>query len=82
MPSTDVIRLTLTLKISTTQVVKSSVTVNNSPIQEFIHKDNRAPPTYVSFVVSLYFGIQRVTVVNLILFEEKRDDRLPWNCKH
>ena len=74
MPSTDVIRLALTLKISTTQVVKTSVTVNNSPIQEFIHKDNRAPPTYVSFVVSLYFGIQRVTVVNLILFEEKRDD--------
>ena len=37
MPSTDVIRLALTLKISTTQVVKTSVTVNNSPIPEFIH---------------------------------------------
>ena len=82
MPSTDVIRLTLTLKISTTQVVKTSATVNNSPIQEFIHEDDRAPPIYVSFLVSLYFGTQRVTVVSLILFEEKRDDGLPWNCKH
>ena len=77
MPSTDVIRLTLTLKISTTQVVKTSVTVNNSPVQEFIHKDDRAPPTYVSFLFSSYFGTQRVTVVSLVLFEEKRDDGLP-----
>ena len=27
-----------------------SVTVNNSPIQESIHLDDRAPPTYVSFL--------------------------------
>ena len=44
------IQLTLTLKISTTQVVKMSVTVNNSPIQGFIHPDDCAPPAYVSFL--------------------------------
>ena len=30
IPSTDVIQLTLTLKITTAQVVKMSVTVNNN----------------------------------------------------
>ena len=37
-PSTDVIQLTLTLKMTTPQVVETSVTVNNnSPIQDYIH---------------------------------------------
>ena len=35
IPSTDVIQLTLTLKMTTAQVIKTSVTVNNnSPIQD------------------------------------------------
>ena len=35
---TDVIQLTLTLKMTTTQVVEMSVTVNNnSPIQDYVH---------------------------------------------
>ena len=33
IPSMDVIQLTLTLKMTTAQVVKTSVTVNYSPIQ-------------------------------------------------
>ena len=38
IPTTDVIQLTLTLKMSTAQVVETSVTVNNnSPIQDFVH---------------------------------------------
>ena len=46
-PSTDVIQLTLTLKMTTTQVVKTSVTVNNnSPIQDYIHPDNQTQPTF------------------------------------
>ena len=32
MPSTDVIQLTLTLKMTTAQVVKTSVTVNNNAV--------------------------------------------------
>ena len=36
IPSTDVIQVTLTLKMTTAQVVETSVTVNNnSPIQDY-----------------------------------------------
>ena len=34
------IQLTLTLKMTTTQVVKMSITVNNSPNQDYVHLDN------------------------------------------
>ena len=46
IPSTDVIQLTLTLKMTTTQVVETSVTVNNSPIQDYVHPDDHTQPTY------------------------------------
>ena len=46
MPSTGVIQLTLTLKMTTAQVVEMSVTVNkNSPIQDYIHPDDHTQPT-------------------------------------
>ena len=45
--STDVIQLTLTLKMTTAQVVETSVTVNtNSPIQDHVHPDNQTQPTF------------------------------------
>ena len=45
--STDVIQLTLTLKMTTTQVVETSVTVNNnSPIQDYVHPDDQTQPTF------------------------------------
>ena len=46
IPPTDVIQLTLTLKMTTAQVVETSVTVNNSPIQDNIHPDNQTQPTF------------------------------------
>ena len=47
IPSTDVIQLTLTLKITTAQVVETSVTViNNSPIQDYVHPDDQTQPTF------------------------------------
>ena len=47
IPSTDVMHLTLTRKITTTQVVKTSVTVNtNSPIQDYVHPNNHTQPSY------------------------------------
>ena len=47
IPSTDVIQLTLTLKMTTAQVVEMSVTVNNnSSIQDYIHPDNQTRPTF------------------------------------
>ena len=40
-PSTDVIQLTLTLKMTTAQAVETLVTVNNnSPIQDHVHPDD------------------------------------------
>ena len=40
------IQLTLTLKMTTTQVVETSVTVNNnSPIQDHVRPDDQTQPT-------------------------------------
>ena len=47
IPSTDVIQLSLTLKMTTAKVVETSVTVNNnSPIQDFVHPDDQTQPTF------------------------------------
>ena len=41
------IQLTLTLKMTTAQVVKTSATVNNnSPIRDYVHPDNQTQPTF------------------------------------
>ena len=41
------IQLTLTLKMTTAQVVEASVTINNnSPIQEYVHSDDQTQPTF------------------------------------
>ena len=46
-PSTDVIQLTLTLKMTTAQVVETAVTVNNnSPIQDYVPPDDQTQPTF------------------------------------
>ena len=40
------IQLTLTLKMTTAQVVETSVTVNNnSPIQDYVHPHDLTQPT-------------------------------------
>ena len=47
IPSTDAIQLTLTLKMTTAQVVEMSVTGNNkSPIQDYVHPDDHTQPTF------------------------------------
>ena len=41
------IQLTLLLKMTTAQVVETSVTVNNnSPIQDYVHPDDQTQPTF------------------------------------
>ena len=41
------IQLTLTLKMTTAQVVETSVTVNNnSPTQDYVHPDDQTQPTF------------------------------------
>ena len=40
-------QLTLTLKMTTAQVVETSVTVNNnSPIQDYVHPDDQIQPNF------------------------------------
>ena len=39
------IQLTLTLKMTTAKVVETSVTVNNSPVQDYVHLDDHTQPT-------------------------------------
>ena len=40
-------QLTLTLKMTTAQVVETSFTVNNnSPIQDYVHPDDHTQPTF------------------------------------
>ena len=47
-----VIQLTLTLEMTTAQVVETSVTVNNnSPIQDYVHQDDQTQPTFVVIVM-------------------------------
>ena len=49
IPSTDLIQYTLTVKMTTAQVVETSVTVtNNSPIQDYVLPDDHTQPTYES----------------------------------
>ena len=44
----NVIQLTLTLKMTTAQVVEMSVTVNNnSPTQDYFHPDDQTQPTFL-----------------------------------
>ena len=46
-PSTDVIQLTLTLKMTIAQAVEMSLAVNNnSPIQDYVHPDDHTQHTY------------------------------------
>ena len=46
IPSTDVIQLTLTMKMTTAQVVATPATVNNNnPIQDYVHLDYHTQPS-------------------------------------
>ena len=57
------IQLTLILKMTTAQVVETSVTVNNkSPIQDYVHPDDQTQPTFEmtpGFKLSQYWTYQK-----------------------
>jgi len=44
-PLTDAIQLILTLKMTTAQVLETSLTVSNSPVEDNVHPDDHAQPT-------------------------------------
>ena len=59
------IKVTLTLKMTTAQVVETSVTVNNnSPIQDYVHLDDQIQPTFKNILL-LKFII--IIVIKLLL---------------
>ena len=65
IPSTDMIQLTLTLKMTTAQVVETSVTVNNnSPIQDYVHPDDQSQATF-----EMTPGFKPFTIILLLLLE-------------
>ena len=64
IPSTDVIQLTLTLKMTTAQVVETSVTVNNNmPIQDYVQPDGQTQPTF-----EMTPGLKPFTAKTILLF--------------
>ena len=62
IPSTDVIQLTLTLKLTAAQVVEMSVTVSNNSVWDYNHPDNHAPPTYKVTTIAMQSNL---LIVNL-----------------
>ena len=54
IPSTDVVQLTLTLRMTTAQVVD-----NNRPIQDYVHPDDKTQPTF-----EMTPGFKPFTVLN------------------
>ena len=48
------IQLTLTLKMTTAQVIEISVTVNNhSSIQDYVHPDDQTQPTFYIVLLNM-----------------------------
>ena len=69
-PSRDVIQLTLTLKMTTTPVVETSVTINNNPIQDYVHPDDHTQPTYEKFKLTsklLILNLTRLAVKCILM---------------
>ena len=61
-------QLTLTLKVTTAQVVETSVTVNNNnPIQDYVHSDDQTQPTYEMTHGLKYFTIIKKIIIIIII---------------
>ena len=62
------IQHTLTLKMTSTQVVKTSVTLNNnSPIQDYVHPDDHTQPTYGMTPGLKTFTIPIIIIIIIII---------------
>ena len=67
------IQLTLTLKMTTTQVVETSVTVNNSPIRDYVNPDDQAHPTF-----EMTPGFKSFTVLITLALFKNYSSALPF----
>ena len=64
VPVNTVIQLTLTLKMTTAQVVETSVTVNdNSPIQDYVNPDDQTQPTNIIIIVIISIFIISLVII-------------------
>ena len=72
-PSTDMIQLTLTLTMTTTEVVKTSVTVNNSPFQDNFYPNNHTQLTNRNNQNNLMGNMKNLHIQDLAI--------LSWNFK-
>ena len=81
IPSTDVIQLTLTLKMTTAQVVETSDTVNNnSPIQDFVHPDDQTQPTFdiTKGDINIFWNTDVFVCLRLLFFLKNGLIRVHW----
>ena len=66
------IQLTLTLKMTTAQVVETSLTVNyNSPIQDYVHQEYQTQPTFDYYgrrTLKDSFAQKAITISATVLF--------------
>ena len=62
------IQLTLTLKMTTAQVVETSLTINNSSIQDYVHVDDHSQPTHeVSSKITSIGSVILIIIINVTL---------------
>ena len=62
------IQLTLTLKMTAAQVVETSVTINNSSIQDYVHADDHSQPTHeVSSKITSIGSVILIIIINVTL---------------
>ena len=74
------IQLTLTLKMTTAQVVETSVTVNNnSPIQDYVHPDDQTQAIFEMTPGFKPFNLF-IMLYKVVLIFESVDEIL--NCYH
>ena len=61
------IQLTLTLKMTTAQVVETSVTVNNnSPIQDYAHPDDQTQPTFEKYYLCALISFYQAELMKFV----------------
>ena len=61
------IQLTLTLKMITAQVVETSLTINNSSIQDYVNADDHSQPTYEVSKITSIGSVILIIIINVTL---------------
>ena len=54
--------------MTTAQVVKTSVTVNNSPIQDYVHPNDQTQPTFEMFLLVNEIKMMKM-LLNIVLLQ-------------